>query len=170
MNKIKLLILSLIYFGMFAVLPSSYAESSDHKNYPTIITDIQVCSSTIADAERLTCYDALAQSVAKPETQVTAEPNNNKQTDTLPDNIGGGKFHDDTEAPVGVRGLVTSCQKAYDGKWFYIFSSGQVWKQTDRSKRRYRECHFYVTIFEDGFGYKMRVDDETRITRIKRHK
>ncbi|RBP51136.1 hypothetical protein [Arenicella xantha] len=170
MNNIKLRILSLIYFGMFAVLPFAYAESSNHKNYPAIITDIQACSAASVDAERLSCFDALAQSVAQPNTQVSVESSNNKEPETLPDNIGGGKFNDNTETPVGVRGLVTSCQKAHDGKWFYIFSSGQVWKQTDRSKRRYRECHFYVTIFEDGFGYKMRVDDETRITRIKRHK
>ena len=164
MTKNKICITVTLPLALLAAIQMTGASAKEMSGQQGLISAMQECSTKAPDAERLACFDSLVESLPKTEVvaKVQGEPN------TLPENLGGGKFDNSSEKPEGVRGLVTSCQKSQDGRWFYIFKSGQVWKQTDRSKRRYRDCNFYVTIFEDGFGYLMQVDDETRTTRIKR--
>jgi len=47
-------------------------------------------------------------------------------------------------------------------------SYGQVWKQKNEPRQRYKECDFSVTITKDVFGYKMQIDGEGKQIRIGR--
>ncbi len=157
MNNNAVRIASLIFCGMLFSLSSSDAAA---KNYKSLISKIESCSAESENTVRLECFDKLSASLQKEKSN----------EENLPDNLGGGKFDDNREESEGSSGVVKSCKKSYDGKWFFIFESGQVWKQVDKVKRRYKDCKFNVTITRDGFGYKMRVEDDPRIIRIKRHK
>lgn len=80
----------------------------------------------------------------------------------LPAELGGKNFNNTSDGNEGRRelsakGKVTSCKKAINGKWFFIFDNGPVWKHVGSSRRNYRECNFLATIERDGIGFKMTV-------------
>jgi len=88
---------------------------------------------------------------------------------SLPDHLGGTVFEKESaQGKFDYRGLVTSCKKGSDGRWYFFFESGQVWKQSNKSRRRFKECYYSVTITRDGFGYKMQIDGESSKIRIAR--
>ena len=123
------------------------------------------CSSIQKDDTRLRCYDSLSTEIGKQGAVATV-------LEALPDDIGGGKFDTSEREEDLSRGLVVSCKKSLDKKWFFIFDNGQVWKQVNADNRRYnyKGCNFYVTVKKDGFGYKMQIDGKGREIRIKRNK
>ena len=123
-----------------------------------------VCASMSKNVERLACFDSVAAAFSQPIVK-DKKPNIPKALD---ENIGGSKFDKVKDKKKVSRGSVVSCQKSRDGKWFFVFDNGQVWKQTDRLKRRYKDCSFNVTISEDGFGYKILVDGEKGPIRMRR--
>ncbi len=155
--------ISLGLFAAFAALPSiSLAVTADE----SLAARISVCSSNNKDADRLACFDSLASSLTNPSVEETGEPN------ALPENLGGGRFDKRDDAKQVNRGRVTSCKKSHDGRWFFIFDNGQIWKQAnlDRPARRYKACEFDVVISKDTFGYKMFIEKLSRKVRVKRLK
>lgn len=146
------------------------------------------CAALPAETERVRCYDALAQrnprppetaAAGKPEEQIAAEhppvpaesmtePSSAQAVDITDDvgreQVDGG---DDAEAAVYLA-RVTSCQKNSSGKVFFFFENGQIWKQTDYSRFRYRECEFDVALTRDTFGYKMKIVDQKASYRVSR--
>ena len=159
----------------------SQASSSE------IVDQLKNCARMEHDANRITCYEQLGKSVLNYEKQppvdtaasssqaeaIQAEPAqaDPTQADVLPDSLGGGQYADKAGRIVETnRGQVTSCKKASDRKWFYIFESGQVWKQVDSRKRRHKNCDFWVTITKDSFGYKMVIDGQDSKIRIDRRR
>jgi hypothetical protein len=131
----------------------------------SLSSTINSCSSIQKDDKRLRCYDSLSAEIEK---QGAADP----VLEQLPEDIGGGKFDTSQREEDSSRGLVVSCKKSLDKKWFFIFDNGQVWKQVNADNRRYnyKGCNFYVTVKKDGFGYKMQIDGKGREIRIKRNK
>ncbi len=107
-----------------------------------------------------------------PETVITNPPS----TGGLPEALGSGRKKVDKQRAKqrdeGSRGLVVRCQKTSRDRIFFIFEGGQVWKQVKPSarNRKIKECNFYATITKDGFGYKLKIDDQKWSTRVKRHK
>jgi hypothetical protein len=77
---------------------------------------------------------------------------------------------DGKKAKVLVRGRVVRCQQDLRKKYLFYFDNGQIWKQKDNKRIRWKECEFDVTISEDVFGYKMVPDGETKQVRIARVK
>jgi len=69
-----------------------------------------------------------------------------------------------------VRAKVSRCKKDYRKKYLFYFDNGQIWKQTSDNKLYFKDCNFDVTITQDFFGYKMRLDSEKRQIRISRVK
>ena len=137
---------------------------------------------TIGDgAKRLACFDNWAASTFEsnvvqsdsdkgndedsPNTGTNAEP-----ASSLPSTLGGGKFDNTKKVFESNRGKVVSCKQSYDKRWFFIFDNGQVWKQTDRRQRFFKDCDFFVTLTEDGFGYKMFIEGKKTKIRVKRTK
>ena len=158
-----------------------------------------VCAKMTDRDARLACYDELGKSVLDEEsaaeqtpqevgvetvaagasavteatgpTIATAPEEGATDIPSLPDNLGGTSFERGSEeGAFKHRGLVTSCQIGADGRWFFFFENGQIWKQSNRSRQRFKECHFFVTITRDGFGYKMQIDGKTSKIRVARKK
>ena len=136
-----------------------------------LVKKIGQCASTAEDQARLACFDAISLSMFKIPEAVKPEVATSSQQG-LPENLGGVKFDDNPVVKEGSQGLVTSCKKSSDRKWFFNFENGQVWKQVNADNRRYnyKDCNFQVTISKDGFGYVMQIEEQARKIRIKRYK
>lgn len=134
---------------------------------------------------RLTCYDNLGEQVLAsdqaagnpaPKTEVQAEPAKQpavaSTTPSLPETIGGGAFEEPKkkETISSSQGLITSCKKGPDKKWYFYFDNGQVWKQTNSDRHYFKTCEFVATITRDTFGYKMQIEGKKRKIRVSRKK
>jgi hypothetical protein len=166
---------------LVSVVALCYVGTShaNQDNAASITDEIKQCAIIEDKDMRISCYDALAQSVlgsesAESSTSESVAQNQSEPTDQkdgLPDRLGGGIFAENAGVKAEkYRGKVKSCKKSLDRKWFYIFENGQVWKQVDSRKRRHKECDFWVTIVEDSFGYKMIIDGQDGKIRIDRRR
>jgi len=107
----------------------------------------------------------------KPESQPASESAQAAPA-TLPEDIGGEGFEEEVEQPEPeeASGSITSCQKGPDKKWYFVFASGQVWKQVDSKRLRFDDCNISATIAKDLFGYKMSVKGRADKIRVSRRK
>ena len=91
---------------------------------------------------------------------------------SMNDSMGGyqyaEKLSDNPDNNIHTR--VTRCQQDGSKAWYFKFENGQVWKQVDRTTRRFKECDFPVVVSKDGFGYKMQVEGKGAKIRISRRK
>jgi hypothetical protein len=163
--KMKFHACCMVLLGVMACGPS---QASDP------IGELKACARTADAVSRAACYEALGRRVLASDAESIAEIEVQTLPDTtteLPDALGGDAFAVKAGEPrESNRGLVTSCKRASDKKWFYIFENGQVWKQVDSRRRHHKDCHFYVTITKDGFGYKMLIDGTEKKIRINRRR
>jgi hypothetical protein len=140
------------------------------------IADIKACADvTDADA-RLACFDELAERVqpealaVAPASAVVAEE---PEEASIPEHLGGADFEEQTDNfETHHQGMITGCQKGRDERWYFRFSNGQVWRQSNVGRQRFKECNFEATISQDGFGYKMVIEVKgkqktIRISRVK---
>ena len=158
---------ALLGLGLLAGGPAWSAES---------IADIKVCAEvTDADA-RLACFDDLAERVQHEELSVdpaSAVASEKPEEASLPEHLGGADFEEQSDNfETHHQGMITKCQQGSDGRWYFRFSNGQVWKQSNLNRRRFKECSFPATITRDGFGYKMVIEVQgkqktIRISRVK---
>ena len=146
--------------------------------------ELSRCNSIDDGAARLACYDESSGRQAPPRAEPESSPEPpaerpiaavpaEEEPSPLTDEIGAerlGKESGGAEDDVRVRATVTACRKDSLGKYFFYFENGQVWKQKDDARLRYKECNFSVMISKDFFGYKMQVDGEKRRIRIGRVK
>lgn len=72
------------------------------------------------------------------------------------------------EAERDVTGHVRSCKSNARGRYFFFFDNGEVWKQVDNTRIRWRECDFDVTIRKDFFGYMLQPADDRQKVRVSR--
>ncbi|NIP17490.1 MAG: hypothetical protein GWM87_04555 [Xanthomonadales bacterium] len=138
------------------------------------VEDIRACAK-VADAEtRLACYDELGARLSK-EDATAAHGDGDTAADepSLPDHLGGADFEERSETfESHHRGVITSCQKGPDSRWYFIFNNGQIWKQSNASSKRRMDCEYPATITRDGFGYFMEIQkgdktDKIRVRRVK---
>ena len=158
---------ALLGLGLLAGGPAWSAEP---------IADIKACAEvTDADA-RLACFDELAERVqheelaVDPASAVTAEE---PEEGSLPEHLGGADFEEQSDNfETHHQGMITECQQGRDGRWYFRLSNGQVWKQSNLDRRRFKECSFPATFSRDGFGYKMviEVQGKQRTIRVSRVK
>ena len=140
------------------------------------IEDIKACAGvTDADA-RLACFDKLAERVQREEPAVDPAPAVAAEEPgeaALPEHLGGADFEEQAENfTTHHQGTITKCQKGRDDRWYFVFSNGQVWKQSNKERRRFKDCNFPATISQDGFGYKMEIEvqgkqNTIRVSRVK---
>jgi len=135
------------------------------------IADIRACAEvTDADA-RLACFDELAERVQREEPAVdpaSAVAAEEPDEAALPDHLGGADYEEPSENfETHHQGMITKCQQGGDGRWYFRFSNGQVWKQSNLKRRRFKECSFPATITQDGFGYKMLIEVKGKINTIR---
>lgn len=164
--------------------------STSRANQDALQAELLRCAALPAETERVKCYDALAQrDPRQADTSAAVEPEKSEavedppappepvtetssaQTVEITDDVGSEQVagSDDEEAAV-YHATVTSCRKNSSGKVFFFFENGQIWKQTDYSRFRYRECEFDVTLTRDAFGYKMKIVDQKASYRVSRVK
>jgi len=158
---------ALLGLGLLAGGPAWSAES---------IADIKACAEvTDADA-RLACFDELAERVQHEELAVdpaSAVAAEEPEEGSLPEHLGGADFEEQSDNfETHHQGMITECQKSRDGRWYFRFSNGQVWRQSNLDRRRFKECSFLATISRDGFGYKMVIEVQgkqktIRVSRVK---
>lgn len=127
-------------------------------------TALAQCVS-IDDAEqRLACYDGIAGRVSNGgESADSPEP--------ITEDYGAEQLSKDNpdrkvEKPVLVK--VTACRRDDRRKYYFYLENGQVWRQNDDDRLRFKECNFNATIVRDGFGYKLQIEGQKRRTRVKR--
>jgi len=153
------------------------------------------CATTEDGIKRFSCYEDIGIELLKLEGNQVGEveddepKSSSKETvlveqkvrdnvdaqSSMPSELGGRQFDKRIDGSkkssrVLAKARITSCKKAIDGKWFFIFENGQVWKQVGSSRRNYRKCDFLTTIKKDGIGFKMEIEGEKRSLRIKRYR
>ena len=165
---------ALIGFGLFLGAPAWSAEP---------LSEIKACAEVEDPGARLACFDQLAERLQDEEVAVkaasAAEVNeavassNEPAEAALPEHLGGADFEEQAENfETRHQGTITRCEQASDGRWYFWFNNGQVWRQSNRERQRFRECNFLATVSRDAFGYKMVVDvngkqKSTRVSRVK---
>ena len=140
------------------------------------IVDIKACAAvTDADA-RLVCFDELAERVQNEELAVDPAPAvaaEEPEEASLPEHLGGADFEEQSDNfETHHQGTITECQQDSNGRWYFRFSNGQVWRQSNLDRLRFKECNYLATISRDGFGHKMviEVQGKQRTVRISRVK
>ncbi len=120
---------------------------------------------SIDDAEqRLACYDEIAGRETSADESATALAPISE--DYGAEQLGQDNPDRKVEKPVLVK--VTSCRRDDRRKYYFYLENGQVWRQHDDDRLRFKECNFNATIIRDGFGYKLQVEGQKRRTRVKR--
>lgn len=140
------------------------------------IAEIRACAEVTDGDARLACFDALAERVqleepaVDPASGVAAEE---PRGSSLPEYLGGAEFEEQSEYfETHHQGTITECQQARDGRWYFRFDNGQVWRQTNLSRQRFKDCSFLAKISRDAFGYKMEIEvngrqKTIRVARVK---
>ncbi|NCF59842.1 MAG: hypothetical protein GWP64_08295 [Gammaproteobacteria bacterium] len=173
-----------------AAISLTFWLSSTMAEEDALQAELLRCAALPAETERVNCYDALAQrNLRPPETGTAGKPEEPKPVEDLPappepvtepssaqtveitDDIGSEQVDGGNDAEAAVyHARVTSCQKNSSGKVFFFFENGQIWKQTDYSRFRYRECEFDVALTRDTFGYKIKIVGQKASYRVSRVK
>ena len=122
---------------------------------------IAECRALQDNAARLVCYDeAVSREVSIAGVAGT--------TAALPfDDEVGKESLAGADAPAIV-GRLVECKGDYRSKYHFYFDNGQVWKQTNNTRIRWKDCNFDVNIEKDAFGYKMSRVGEKKTVRIAR--
>lgn len=169
-----------ILVGAVFLFPVLLARADDG-----IANKLHGCSSIEDATARLACYDGLGDRqeplpvapgvpVDSPAEPPPVEPAAVDQTaDKSLDDPGSKSASNDSDEKfetVKIRAVVTRCRQDDYKKYYFYFEDGQVWKQTDRKRVKFKDCNFDVTITKDFFGYKMQQDGEDRRIRIRRVK
>ena len=110
------------------------------------------------------------QAAAAAETKVVETAPSQPEAQGLPDDLGIEKKEKKRAAEKKkYRGHVRSCGQMSDDRWYFVFDNGQMWKQSSDGNYRFKQCDFDVTITEDFFGYKMKIDGGKTL-RVKRER
>ena len=139
--------------------------------------EVAAIPATMATTEPTAATQAadVTEAAASTETTVVTQATEATETEanvpSLPDHLGGTSFEKKSESgEFKHSGLVTSCKKGADSRYYFFFESGQVWRQSNIGRHRFKDCNFVVTIRRDAFGYKMQIDGETSKIRVARRK
>ena len=127
-------------------------------------TALARCVSIDDAAQRLACYDEIADRVTSADESAAAPAPISE--DYGAEQLGRDNPDRKVEKPVLVK--VTSCRRDDRRKYYFYLENGQVWRQNDDDRLRFKECNFNATIVRDGFGYKLQVEGQKRRTRVKR--
>ncbi|MDJ0748731.1 MAG: hypothetical protein QNJ11_04570 [Woeseiaceae bacterium] len=138
------------------------------------------CRAIANDAERLACYDGLADTSSQappvaPSAETVVAPAPNTEADAtpppVPEDLGAEVLPEkpgEEKEPERFSATVTRCGEAADGRYLFYFKNGQIWRQAKDDRLYFRDCQFGVTITKDFFGYKMQQVGEKKRIRIRR--
>ncbi len=147
---------------------------------------LKSCARTTDREARIGCYERLGERVLRDETvraaaqpQVASDPVADAaatagaavddEAPPLPDDIGGVDFEDPATAQKEQYvGRITDCKRGPDSRWIFYFENGQIWKQADYRRARFRDCDAMATIFRDRIGYRLQIEGNDRTVRVSR--
>jgi len=164
---------SLLVLATFAYASPDKAVSSG----PDLLIDqIRTCALIENSDTRFECYEALGKKVLDDAPEVDASQKSTVRAEAaalpavgLPDDLGGDDFSKKSVDEVErFQGHIQSCEKGIDGRWYFEFGNGQVWKQSNSDRRKFRNCDIDATIHKDRFGYIMEIDGDDRRVRVQR--
>lgn len=127
-------------------------------------TALARCVSIDDAGQRLACYDEIAGRVTS--ANESAAPPAPISEDYGAEQLSRDNPDRKVEKPVLVK--VTSCRRDGHRRYYFYLENGQVWRQNDDDRLRFKECNFNATIVRDGFGYKLQVEGQKQRTRVKR--
>ena len=131
-------------------------------------SDMARCAELENADARLACYDEVTgQSNSSPPNPEAAEKEPNPLTEEVGQDQLASTDRRDQE-PEAFAGRVTDCRQNADSRWYFYFANGQVWKESNSGRQRFKDCDFSVTITKDAFGYKMQIDGDGKKIRIGR--
>ena len=164
-------ILASIAAGLLISAPAAVANDS-----------LAECAAVANDSQRLACFDGLAAAQANEPAAPPAAPAAAPQAVTTPatgdapvpitDEVGRERVEGarEDERPEYSANVIRCEENQQSGQTYFFFENGQVWKQANYRRLRFRECRFEVTLTEDNFGYSMHIpsrDRQFRVTRIR---
>jgi hypothetical protein len=136
----------------------------------SVVAGVLDCKRIADSAERLACFDALAQAISERNTENSGSGGDVAAAQALPplgDDV--GKARTDDEPALEYTGRVTSCEMSEaSGRWIFTFDNGQIWRQSNTGRLPFRDCDFVVTLRRDVFGYKLEIPSEDRSIRVSR--
>lgn len=106
-----------------------------------------------------------AASQAVDSEEVSAEPES--QYAELTDDIGLPKTGD---ANKPILAYVARCGEANNRKFYFYLDNGQIWQYIGGRRLRYKSCDTPATLTEDGLGFMLQMDGESRRLRVQRVK
>lgn len=133
------------------------------------------CALIDKQAERLACYDRVAAAKRSDGAEGRGDarrevPGSNSGTNTARrEGLESGSRVDE-QGDEETTSQVVSCEQGHDGRYFFVLSNGQVWKQVNADREHFRSCQWKVLISRDFFGYRMQREGEQRRIRVKRVK
>ena len=160
-----MLMIKRLNIGLMTFLVCTISQSA---NALDMVEEVQKCATISANDERLSCYDALSQSLVDAQSEgqavqqeIVSDATKQQESTDMADSLGGSRFvsEKDKAKPL-TEGYVSFCQLSYDKKYLFVFENGQVWKQSDSKRYRLKECGFDVKISRDFFGYFMKIQGE----------
>jgi hypothetical protein len=152
---------TIFILGTIALIASTKVHAQDS-------SDMARCAELENADARLACYDeVISGSISSQPDPEAAEKEPNPLTEEVGQEQLDSKDKPDQE-PEAFAGRVTDCRQNADGKWYFYFANGQVWKESNSGRQRFKDCDFEATITKDAFGYKMQIDGEGKKIRIGR--
>ncbi|MDX1506900.1 MAG: hypothetical protein R3358_01390 [Woeseiaceae bacterium] len=153
-------------------------------------TALNKCAAIDDDADRLSCYDALAAvlapsgdegaayvpastaAVATSASTTAAEAAATTAGAAVPlnDEVGKERIQQPSEQErTRYASHVNKCEESQpSGQTYFFMDNGQVWKQSKYRRLNFRDCDFEVEISKGTFGYEMHIPSKDRSIRISR--
>lgn len=108
---------------------------------------------------------------APAESAATAMAETPPEVLPLGDEIGKTGVQQDEAAPQKYSARVTRCvEHKQSGQYYFYFDNGQLWKQSNYRKLRWRECEFDVIITKGMLGFDMYIPEKDRTVRVSRRR
>ncbi len=132
------------------------------------------CAAIEDDTQRLACFDALAASheaaPAPPPAPPAAPVVEESGPAPITDEVGRERIERSAreEAPVYTANVTRCEENQQSGQTYFFFENGQVWRQANYRRLRFRDCRFEVNLTDDNFGYSMYIPSEDRRIRVTR--
>lgn len=157
-----------VHYALLVLIVTAGPASADDR----LSAGVRACAAVSDDDERLTCFDALAAAIADdaPAVAVAATPAAaSAAPPPLTDDVGKPQTDEPGEAPETYAATVARCEKNdATNRWYFYLENGQVWRQSNTGRLRFRDCAFDVTLQRDLFGYKMAIPSEDKTVRVSR--
>ena len=157
-------------------------------------TALNKCAAISDDADRLSCYDALAAvlvpadkgsassaapvaaaesaaaTTAASTVAVTSAAASASGAVPLSDDVGKERIQPQSEQEqTRYASRVEKCEESQSsGQTYFFMDNGQVWKQSKYRRLNFKNCDFDVEISRGSFGYEMHIPSKDRNIRVNR--